>query len=241
MEEDLYLLRTALEEEGDLAVTGYASDGSAACTALLRERPDILVTDLLLPGLDGLSLLRRLRHEDRMPPTVVISSFVNEYMARALSVLGVRDYVPKPFTAAVLAQRIREAADPAAPPGTQDPEQFIHSALRALGIPAHLDGRRYVQRAVAMALQDRNYLHGITKSLYPELAKYFHTNSRCIERSIRSAVGLSWKHCSREERHAYFGSVFDDFEHPPSNARLIAALTEFIALSFEGRDVWKAR
>ena len=236
----LTLLGAALTEEADIEVTGAASDGAEAYRLLSQEKPDVLLTDLLLPGLDGLSLLRRLRDEGMLPHTLVISAFVNERMAQAVSRLGVDEYLPKPCDAGVIVRRIREAVDPETRRRVYDYDPAIQNALKAFGIPAYLHGRGYLQQAIQMALRDRSVLHGITKVLYPDLAKLFHTTAPCIERSMRSAVLKAWANGTPEERRAYFGPTFDGFDKAPSNGRFIAAIAEFIELEYDKIDVWES-
>ena len=236
----LALLGAALNEEPDLAVIGTAADGAEAYRQLSEEKPDVLLTDLLLPRLDGLSLLRRLRDEGGLPHTLVISAFVNERMAQAVCRLGVDEYLPKPCDMGVIVRRIREAVDPATHRRVHNYDPAIQSALKAFGIPAYLHGRSYLQQAVQMALRDRGVLHGITKVLYPDLAKAFHTTAPCIERSMRSAILKAWDNGTAEERRACFGTTFDGFDKAPSNGRFVAAIAEFIELQYDQIDIWAA-
>ena len=235
----LDLLRAELELQPDLSVVGCAVRGDDAYAQLTVLRPDVMVTDFLLPGLDGLSLLRRLKKEERMPCTLVVSAFVNVYIAQAASLLGVRDYLPKPCGIDELVVRIREAANTRRQPALRGFDTAIREALSAFGVPANLNGRRYLEEALRRALQDRGVLHGITKILYPDLARYFGTTAVCIERSIRSAVFRGWEQGSAERRREHFGDAFDCFTEAPSNAKFISAVAAFIELEFERQDVWK--
>lgn len=235
----LDLLRAELELQPDLSVVGCAVRGDDAYAQISALCPDVMVTDFLLPGLDGLSLLRRLKREERMPCTLVVSAFVNVYIAQAASLLGVRDYLPKPCGIDELIVRIREAANTRRGPALRGFDTAIREALAAFGIPANLNGRGYLEEALRRALQDRSVLHGITKILYPDLARYFGTTPVCIERSIRSAVIRGWERGNMSRRRDYFGDTFDCFTEAPSNAKFISAVAAFIEMEFEKQDVWK--
>ena len=235
----LELLRAELEMQPDLSVVGCAVRGDEAYAQLAGLCPDVMVIDFLLPGLDGLGLLRRLRKEDRMPCTLVVSAFYNVHVAQMASLLGVRDYLPKPCGMDELIVRIREAANTRQQPALRGFDTAIKEALASFGVPANLNGRRYLEEALRRALQDRGVLHGITKILYPDLARYFGTTAVCIERSIRSAVFRGWEQGSAERRRQYFGSTFDCFTEAPSNAKFISAVAAFIELQFEKQEVWK--
>ncbi len=89
-----------------------ATDGRAALAALLDERPDLLVLDLMLPHVDGLEILRRLRaaeREDRLPRLPVILLTARDAVADRVGGLeaGADDYLVKPFAFEELAARVR--------------------------------------------------------------------------------------------------------------------------------------
>ncbi|MFH1464475.1 MAG: response regulator transcription factor [Pseudomonadota bacterium] len=86
-----------------------ATDGERGLEELARERPDLVVLDLMLPGVDGLEVLRRLRADDPVLPVVVLTALGSERdKIRGLD-LGANDYVTKPFSIAELQARVRAA------------------------------------------------------------------------------------------------------------------------------------
>jgi two-component system alkaline phosphatase synthesis response regulator PhoP len=103
------LVRTYLERDGHRVVE--AADGPGALDALRRERPALVVLDLMLPGIDGLSIIRDLRGSrgspaDRPPIIVLSARGLTSDRIEGLSV-GADDYLPKPFSPAELALRVR--------------------------------------------------------------------------------------------------------------------------------------
>ena len=97
-----------------------AADGPAALAELARERPDLLLLDLMLPGVDGMEILRRVREHDATLPVVVLTALGGEPdKVRGLD-LGANDYVTKPFSVAELLARIRAALRTAAAGPTQN-------------------------------------------------------------------------------------------------------------------------
>jgi DNA-binding response OmpR family regulator len=99
------VVRRYLERAG-LAVT-LAADGQAALRAYEAERPDLVVLDLMLPGLDGLEVCRRLRSRPDEVPIVMLTA-LGEEADRVLGLqLGADDYVTKPFSPRELVLRVR--------------------------------------------------------------------------------------------------------------------------------------
>ena len=228
----LELMCMELERHDDLALAGTTTRGDDAYVRVSADPPDVLVTDLLLPVLDGLSLLRNLKKEEKLPRTVVLSAFANEAVAHSVSLLGVEDYMIKPCGMNELILRIREAAF-SKRKANHGYDALIRRALSTAGILPNLNGRQYLEEALRRVLQDRGVMRGITKILYPDLAKHFGTTPDCIERSIRSAVDKAWKRGNPLERHRDFDGALDCFRSSPSNAKFIMAMADYIVMESE--------
>jgi DNA-binding response OmpR family regulator len=85
--------------------TRVAGDGPTALQAAGRERPDLVVLDLMLPGMDGLEVMRRIRELDRV--AVILLTAKGEPTDRVIGLrLGADDYVAKPFSPAELVARV---------------------------------------------------------------------------------------------------------------------------------------
>lgn len=101
------LLRFNLEKEGYLV--GVAKDGQEALDRVAREQPDLIVLDLMLPGMDGLEVCRRLRlipGFQQIP--IIMLTAKGEVIDRVLGLeLGADDYMTKPFSPRELLARIK--------------------------------------------------------------------------------------------------------------------------------------
>jgi two-component system, OmpR family, response regulator ResD len=84
-----------------------AADGVEALEAVAKERPDLVVLDLMLPGIDGLEVMRRMREQDRERIATILLTAKGEESDRVVGLrLGADDYVVKPFSPAELVARV---------------------------------------------------------------------------------------------------------------------------------------
>ena len=103
-------LHALLEAEPDFSIVGEAADGLQVLEQVERLRPDVLVLDLMMPGLNGLEVMREITRRSLRTRVVILSMHSNEaYVLQALR-SGVAGYVLKESTASDLAQAVREAA-----------------------------------------------------------------------------------------------------------------------------------
>lgn len=103
-------LRALLEAESDFIVLGEAGDGLEAVQMVEHLKPNVLVLDLMMPGLNGLEVARQLNKLSPNTRIVVLSMYSNEaYVLEALS-NGASAYVLKDSSSADLVQAVREAA-----------------------------------------------------------------------------------------------------------------------------------
>jgi len=102
------LVRTYLEREGFRVVE--AADGKSALAAIALEAPALVVLDLMLPEVDGLSIVRAVRRTDRTPILMLSARGTTEDRIAGLEA-GADDYLPKPFSPAELVVRIKRILD----------------------------------------------------------------------------------------------------------------------------------
>jgi two-component system response regulator FixJ len=100
-----------------LGAAGFAVRTHASATAFLEVAPDIrngcLVTDLRMPDIDGVELLRQLRMRDAMLPAIVVTGHGDVQMAVEAMKNGALDFIEKPFSDEMLIESIRRAVEQA--------------------------------------------------------------------------------------------------------------------------------
>lgn len=134
------VVRRYLERAGfDVAL---AADGYGALRTAADVRPDLVVLDLMLPGLDGLEVCRRLRATDADLPIVMLTALGDEGDRVAGLSMGADDYVAKPFSPRELVLRVQSvlrraarATEPAPSPATlRDGDLVVDVARRVVAL-----------------------------------------------------------------------------------------------------------
>ena len=108
------VVRRYLEQDG--FEVGLAADGSTALAAVDARPPDLVVLDLMLGGIDGLEVCRRLRRDRPALPVVMLTALGEEADRVAGLEVGADDYVTKPFSPRELVLRIKSVLRRTAPP-----------------------------------------------------------------------------------------------------------------------------
>jgi two-component system alkaline phosphatase synthesis response regulator PhoP len=118
------LVRLYLNRDGYRVITAY--DGAEAMRMARENHPDLIVLDLMLPGIDGLEVCRTLRAESDVPIIMLTAMTTDQDRLTGLD-LGADDYVTKPFSPRELAARVRAVLRRL--PGERGPEKIEHGEL----------------------------------------------------------------------------------------------------------------
>jgi len=105
---DRELIGGLIEQDEDLVVS-YAVDGAVALASVVRDAPDVIVTDLIMPKMDGLELVASLQESHPFVPVILVTSKGNEEKAVQALQEGAASYVPKHALAAELLETIETA------------------------------------------------------------------------------------------------------------------------------------
>jgi len=118
------LVKLYLNRDGYQVLTAY--DGVEALRLARESHPDLIVLDLMLPGIDGLKVCRTLRNESDVPIIMLTAKTTEQDRLTGLD-LGADDYVPKPFSPKELAARVRVVLRRL--PGERGPEKIERGKL----------------------------------------------------------------------------------------------------------------
>lgn len=238
-------LANVLRKNERFEILGTVTDGAAAADLLTRQRPDVLVMDMMLQKLDGMSLLKLAAAQERRPVILVMSGFVTDYVAAMTASLGANYFMLKPCDFRAVADRICEIRDtetvrrPQSSAAKAEPniEAMITNIIHEIGVPAHIKGYQYLREAITIAVNDMDVINAITKVLYPQVAKTFSTTPSRVERAIRHAIEVAWDRGDLDTLQRFFGYTVSNTKGKPTNSEFIALIADRLQLQLKNAEV----
>ena len=247
-----------LEKEEDLEVIGMAKDGEEAYNMIINTQPDVVLLDVIMPHLDGLGVLEKIGKTamSKKPICIMLSAVGQDKITQRAISLGAEYYVVKPFDIELLIQRMKEikfyqpipnksnfvAREIKAPyieissenKKTEDNlEALVTNVIHEVGVPAHIKGYQYLREAIMMVVNDIEVINQITKQLYPDIAKKFHTTPSRVERAIRHAIEVAWSRGNADEVENIFGYTISASKGKPTNSEFIAMIADKLRLELK--------
>ena len=207
----------------DIEIVAAEHNGQDALQKIKSLHPDAVMFDLVLPGLDGISLLRAINDLPDPPAMICCTRFYSDVALEATRVYGASYLLFKPVELHALhpviiscTKMFREmkrqnsaiALDHA---DRTHVEAHIHNYLVSLGVPSKLVGCIYLTEGVRLARMDGTLMRNLSRGLYLEISRKMNTTPARIERSMRNAINI-----------AYHSGGFDrKMSHCPSNKEFL--------------------
>ena len=237
-------LANVLSKTERFEISGIANDGAAAAALLKERHPDVLVMDLMLQKLDGMSLLKLAAGLEHRPAILVMSGFVTDYVAAMTASLGANYFMLKPCDFRAVADRICEIRENTANCARQakasrpEPniESMVTGIIHEIGVPAHIKGYQYLREAIMIAVNDMDVINAITKVLYPQVAKTFATTPSRVERAIRHAIEVAWDRGDLDTLQRFFGYTVSNTKGKPTNSEFIALIADRLQLQLKNAE-----
>lgn len=233
-----------LENEGDMAVAGVTGDGEVLVNLCKEHRPDVVVMDLMLSGLDGLDVIDRINDLGQGVKLMICSSFMKGNIAEEVSKKGVSYFMAKPAKVGAICQRIRQILgvpmqnDRSSNVKPVSMQSAVTNIIHEIGVPAHIKGYQYLREAIVISVADMEVINAVTKVLYPEVAKKYNTTSSRVERAIRHAIEVAWDRGDLETLQKYFGYTVSNIKGKPTNSEFIAMIADRLQLEQEERELY---
>ena len=197
-------------------------DGAEALALVDREQPELLILELSLPRMDGITLLRELSRRDILPRILVYSDSLTHYVLCALRDLPVDYTMRKPTPVQMVAEHARELLQPPSPEIT---DWWLTDLLIQLGIPYPSQGFRHIMTALPLLADSPDQFLG--KALYLEIAHRNQVSFESVEKAIRDALHSGWKKGDRSTWLRYFPDAQEAPKNKPFLTRIATLLCRY--------------
>lgn len=207
----LEMLGEILESEKDYHVVGKADNGNEAYNMIMRTKPDVVLLDIVMPGMDGISVMEKVKSNEEFKENtsfIMVTAASSENLTADAFKLGASYYIMKPFTRDSVLDKLKRlsgyknkttmlAGSRKVKPYVnktdymeQNLENDVTQMLHEIGIPAHIKGYQYLRDAIIMSVSDKEMLASVTKSCIRRLPK--NIRLRQAVWSGQSAMRLKW-------------------------------------------------
>lgn len=245
-----------LNAQEDIEVVGIAYDGNETLQKINELTPDFILLDVIMPELDGVGVMQRLAESNmpNPPAIIVLSAISQDKMIREAINLGAYCFMLKPFEPELLLRRIRSTYEERVKSGSSlktvinnknqfvniprtntplDAEVEVTNLMHSIGIPANISGHQFLREAILLVVEDRGMIGGITKELYPSVAKKHKTTSTKVERAIRHALEVSWNRGRMDLFEKECGYHLDENRGKPTNGEFIAMAADVVRMKLK--------
>lgn len=193
-------------------------NGLEALDILCREKCECLVLDLMLPELDGISMLEMAIARDVRPIVIAVSPLFTQYIFDVAETLGIGYLIRRPCPVKAIVSRMLDLKQRANPIWAS--REQLGRFLYWLGMSSGYNGYSSLMEALTLLAEDPS--QSITKVLYPEVAKRIGTGPKAVERNIRSAIEHAWKIRDAER----WSKLFPELDGRPSNSLFFTRVLE---------------
>jgi two-component system response regulator (stage 0 sporulation protein A) len=218
-------------------------DGMTVFDAIAGEAPDVVVIDAIMPGLDAISLIKKINSSSyKKPYFIVTSAYENSFIEQQVMQAGASYFMIRPFDVKTLGDRIKALLDIDSDIGEKmtvhrnahpNLEIVVTDIIHQIGVPAHIKGYHYLREAIILSVGDKEMLESVTKLLYPAVAKKFSTTPSRVERAIRHAIEIAWDRGDLDVLNSFFGYTINTGKGKPTNSEFIALITDKICLKYK--------
>lgn len=248
----LELLGDVINSDKDLRLVGKASNGEDMCSIIRDKEPDVVLLDLIMPKMDGLSVMEQINRDKKIgkhPNFIVVTAVGQDRITEDAFSKGALYYVMKPFKNEVILNYIKNTVrgkagntyargEQASGDAVQEEislETRVTDMIHEIGIPAHIKGYHYLRDAIMMAVEDMDVLNAVTKVLYPTVAKKHQTTASRVERAIRHAIEVAWSRGKLDTLDDLFGYTVSNGKGKPTNSEFIALIADTLRLEYKNR------
>lgn len=226
-------LKSHFNENSSIKVVATFNNGENALDYLTcnSSEVDLIMMDILVPGLDGMSLLEELKNREIDKKIIVISSYKDDAIIKQCSNLNVSYYIIKPFSILSLEKRINDIFNTKLNSKVESDniDLEISQILHNLGIPSHIRGYKYIRDGIQIIYNNES-VSLITKEIYPQIAMKYETTPSRVERAIRHAIEVSWIRGDLSLMEDLFGFSVSCDKAKPTNSEFLSTIADRIKM-----------
>lgn len=233
------MIKEYFNEVPNIEVVFSAKDGSEGIRLIDANQKnfDLIILDLIMPKKDGIAVLEHLNKNKIDKKVIVLTSYNTQDIIRKVSELGANYLMLKPFELSDLEEKIKQVARTSFKGESLDLfhnnlQISITKTLHELGVPSHIKGYQYIREGITLVYKKPEIVGGITKELYPEIAKKFSSTGSRVERAIRHAIEVSWNRGNWDLMEEIFGHSVDIDKAKPTNSEFIVTIADKLRLEF---------
>ena len=216
-----------------ICIKNTCKDGLEAINELKTNKYDVLLLNPIISKIDGIELLKIMSNNNINTKVIIYSDYYNQNIVSSLYKFDISFYLLKDINKDILEQRIIDATKLNYMELEFDDNKISKKTsklLHDLGMPSHIKGYQYIRDAIIMMYNDSSYIGGITKMLYPDIAKRYETTPSRVERAIRHAIEVSWTRGDYDLMDEIFGHSVDFDRAKPTNSEFLATLADKLNL-----------
>jgi len=234
------MVKDFFKENEDIKIVLEANDGEEGIRIIDKKKDefDLIILDLVMPKKDGMCVLEHMKEKNIDKKVIVLTSYNTPDIIRKVTEMGINYFMLKPFELTDLEKKIINVMTDINYNG-ESSEVFqnnlqisITKTLHELGVPSHIKGYQYIREGITLVYQRPEIIGGITKELYPEIAKKFDTTVSRVERAIRHAIEVSWNRGNWKLMEEIFGHSVDIDKAKPTNSEFIVTVADKLRLEF---------
>ena len=208
-------------------------NGMDALEMMMEFEPDILVVDLMLSDIDGISMLEHIWNGGYRPSVVAITPYISDYIVTALERMGVSCLLRGSCGVDQLVARTLDIANTQAESVCKGRD--IPGILVSLGFKMNTSGFLFTQCALEYMANNPN--QKITSQLYPAVAKACNGTETQVEKAIRGCIDSAWENRNDRIWQMYFSTGKNGKTSKPSNGQFLARITQCIANQDQGNSI----
>ena len=225
-DEDLACITESLKKDKNVNILNAFKDGMDALEYLKHNHNnvDLIIMELLLPSLDGLSLIEKLLECNINKRTIITSSYKEAKIIKDLAKYNIIGYFVKPFSMSAVEKKIDSLVEDNIS-YTDNIDLKVSEILHNLGIPSHIRGYKYIRDGITM-MYNNDTISLITKEIYPQIAYKYETTASRVERAIRHAIEVSWVRGDIGLMEEFFGFSISCDKSKPTNSEFLSTIAD---------------